>query len=100
MKFHPPSFLLGVGLTSAVFAARGRLRPVVVEISALGVHLVRVGRGLVERQRENAEDLWAEVEERVRDRTRHARSKRAAEQASNLNGHHAYVNGPSASRAS
>jgi thioredoxin reductase len=73
MKFHTPSFLLGVGLTSAAFAARARLRPVVVEVAALGVHLGRLARGLVERQREDVEDLWAEVEERVRDRARAAR---------------------------
>lgn len=93
MKFHTPSFLLGVGVTTAVFTARARLRPVVVEVSALGVHLARVGRGLVERQRENLEDLWAEVEQRVRERGVEARRRREAQAT---NGHIAYVNGPSA----
>lgn len=75
MKFHPPSFLLGVGLTAAAFAARARIRPVIVEISALGLHLSRLGRGVFERQREAWEDLWAEVQERARveeDRRREA----------------------------
>lgn len=76
MKFHTPSFLLGVGMTAAVVASRERLRPVVVEVSALGVHLSRLGRALFERQREHAEDLWAEVEERVRERGREARRRR------------------------
>ena len=92
MKFHTPSFLLGVGVTAAAFGARARLRPVVVEISALGVHLARVGRGLVERQRENVEDLWAEIDERVRERGREARQRRAAQAT---NGQRVYVNGPS-----
>jgi hypothetical protein len=68
MKFHAPSFLLGVGLTAAAVAARGRLRPVVVEVGALGVHLGRLGRTLLEQRREEIEDLRAEVEERLRER--------------------------------
>ncbi len=79
MKFHAPSFLLGAAVTSAVWASRGRLRPVVVELSALGLHLARLGRSLAGRQREDLEDLWAEVEERVRVRVlRRRRSRRAA----------------------
>jgi hypothetical protein len=81
MKFHPPSFLLGVGLTAAAMSARPRLRPVAVEIGALAVHLARLGRGLVERQREEVEDLWAEVEGRVRARAGEERRRRGAIQA-------------------
>lgn len=98
MKFHMPSFLLGVGVASAAFSARGRLRPVVVELSALGVHLARLGRGVIERQRESAEDLWAEVEQRVRDRAHEARGRRAASHQNGHNGQRTYVNGPSAVR--
>jgi hypothetical protein len=65
MKFHAPSFLLGAGLTAAVIAARGRLRPVAAAVVALGVHLGRLARSIVERRREDLEDLWAEVEARV-----------------------------------
>jgi hypothetical protein len=77
MKLHAPSFLLGVGLTAAVMSSRSRLRPVAVELSALGVHLARLGRSLVARQREDLEDLWAEVEERVRERAVGERARRA-----------------------
>jgi hypothetical protein len=80
MRFHTPSFLLGVGVAAAGMATRTRLRPVVVEVSALGVHLGRLGRALVERQWEHAEDLWAEVGERVRERDGDARERRAATQ--------------------
>lgn len=76
MKFHAPSFLLGVGLTSAFVSTRGRLRPVFVELSALGLHLGRLGRSLAGRQREDLEDLWAEVEERVRARVAEATTER------------------------
>jgi hypothetical protein len=76
MRFHAPSFLLGVGVTAVVVATRDRLRPVVVEASALGVHLSRLGRALFERQREHAEDLWAEIDERVREHGREARRRR------------------------
>jgi hypothetical protein len=78
MNFHTPSFLLGVGVAVAVMSTRERLRPVVVELSALGVHLGRLGRAIVERQWEHVEDLWAEVGERVRDRDEDARERRAA----------------------
>ncbi len=66
MKFHPPSFLLGFGSAVVVVATARRLKPAVVEIAALGLHLGRLGRAVVERQREHAEDIWAEVEERAR----------------------------------
>ena len=78
MRFHGPSFLLGVGVTSAFVATRGRLRPVFVELSALGLHLARLGRSLAGRQREDLEDLWAEVEERVRARAGAAAAERHA----------------------
>jgi hypothetical protein len=73
MRFHAMSFLLGVGLTAALVKARGRLKPVAVEVTALGVHLLRLGRSLVEREREDLEDVWAEVEERLRERARATR---------------------------
>jgi len=77
MKFHAPSFLLGVGVTAAFVATRTRLRPVAVELAALGTHLGRVARGIAERQREDLEDLWAEVGERVRVRAREGRKAAA-----------------------
>lgn len=92
MKFHAPSFLLGVGVTTVALTARDRLRPVVVEIAALGVHLTRLGTGLALRRREDLEDLWAEVEERVRQRDRSAREHRERAE----NGGRVAVNGASA----
>jgi hypothetical protein len=83
MKFHAPSFVLGVAVTSGLWASRGRLRPVAVELSALGVHLARIARSLAGRQREDLEDLWAEVENRLRVRTREAADRRAAAHTGN-----------------
>jgi hypothetical protein len=77
MRFHAPSFLLGVGVTATVVVTRDRLRPVAVELGALGLHLGRLGRSLVEREREELEDLWAEVEARVRERVRAEKQLRA-----------------------
>lgn len=70
MKFHVPSFLLGFATAAALIGARAALRPVLVELGALGVHLGRIGRAVVERQRENIEDLFAEIEETARQRSR------------------------------
>lgn len=77
MKFHPPSFVLGFGSAVVIMATRHRLRPVVVELSALGLHLARVTRALAERQREHVEDLRAEIEERVRERIQGRRRTKA-----------------------
>lgn len=77
MKFHTPSFILGFGSAIVVVATGRRLRPVAVELAALGLHFGRMGRALIERQREHAEDLWAEVEDRVRQRADDRRRKRA-----------------------
>jgi hypothetical protein len=70
MRFHVPSFLLGVGLTAALVKSRNRLQPIAVEITALSVHVGRLARSLIERGREDLEDVWAEVEERLRERAR------------------------------
>ncbi len=69
-KFHPTSFALGVGLTAAAIASRRRLRPVFIELAAVGLHLGRLGVAVLDRQREGVEDLWAEVEQRARGRAR------------------------------
>ncbi|WP_206079423.1 hypothetical protein [Polyangium spumosum] len=86
MKFHTPSFMLGFGSAVVVMGTARRLKPAVVEIGALGLHLARLGRAVVERQREHAEDLWAEVE----DRARHLRQapRRARKGATSGNGKH------------
>ncbi|WP_437758651.1 hypothetical protein [Sorangium sp. So ce1389] len=90
MRFHPPSFALGVGSAVLLMGKKQHLRPVAVEIAALGLHLGRLGLALVERQREHAEDLWAEVVERARRRAggpaRRERSPRRTNGASALHG--------------
>lgn len=70
MRFHVPSFLLGFGAAAVLIGARSALRPAFVEITALGVHLGRLGRAVISRQREHWEDLFAEVEEAARRRAR------------------------------
>jgi hypothetical protein len=72
MKFHATSFALGFGTAVVLGATRERLRPVGVEISAFALHLARIGRAMLERQRENAEDLLAEIEDRARQRAQGA----------------------------
>ncbi len=68
MKFHTPSFLMGFASATVIAVTGKRLKPVAVELGALGLHLAHLGWGLVERQREHVEDLWAEIEERKRER--------------------------------
>jgi len=70
MKFHTPSFLMGFASATVIAMTGKRLRPVAVELGALGLHLGHLTWGVVERQREQVEDLWAEIHERVRERRR------------------------------
>ncbi|WP_233560930.1 hypothetical protein [Sorangium cellulosum] len=90
MRFHPPSFALGVGSAVLLMSKKQHFRPVIVEVAALGVHLGKLGLALVERQREHAEDLWAEVAERARRRAaggaRRERAPRKSNGASALHG--------------
>lgn len=81
MKFSASSFVLGVATATAVMATHKRLRPVVVELAALGVQLSHVARSILERQREHGEDLFAEIKERVRVRERGTRKKPAEQPA-------------------
>ena len=99
--FDLTSFLIGAGGATALVAARQHLRPVVVELAAAGIHFGKIGLGLLERQREHAEDLWAEIDERVKERVQGhgARASRAARQGhgSKGEGHRAtaHANGAS-----
>lgn len=74
MKFHPPSFVVGFASATVIAVTGKRLKPVAVELGALGLHLGHLAWGVVERQREHVEDLWAEISERARER-RHAHSE-------------------------
>jgi hypothetical protein len=71
VRFHVPSYLLGVASATTVMAFPKRFRPILVEMAALGQVVVRTGRTLLERQREAFEDLWAEINERATQRMRH-----------------------------
>jgi hypothetical protein len=79
----------GVLVASAGMATRERLRPVAVEIAALALHLARLGRAVLERQRENLEDLWAEVEQRAHDRALGDRPRGDRPAPARTNGAHA-----------
>jgi hypothetical protein len=80
MKFHLPSFLIGVGSATLARALAPRLRPVVVELGAVWLQMLQLSRGLLERQRETGEDLWAEVQHRAKERAK-GLSARAAKRA-------------------
>ena len=70
MRFHLPSYLLGVASAATVMSFPKRFRPVVVEAAALGQIFIRTGQTLLARQREAFEDLWAEISERATQRMR------------------------------
>ena len=74
MKFHTPSFLTGFACATLIAMTGKRLKPVAVELGALGMHLGHLGWGVIERQREHIEDLWAEIGERTHAR-RHIRAE-------------------------
>ena len=73
MTFHLPSYLLGFATGAAIVGAHDALRPLAVELGALGLQVVRAGRALVERQKESLEDLRADIEERFHIRLRRVR---------------------------
>lgn len=80
MKFHTPSFLMGFASATVLAMTGKRLKPIAVELGALGLHLGHLGWGVIERQREYVEDVWAEMEERARDRKRRSSAERGAQQ--------------------
>jgi hypothetical protein len=64
--FDFKSFLLGLGGAAVVIVFGKQLRPVLVELASTCIHFGRLGYAIVERQREHAEDLWAEIGDRAR----------------------------------
>jgi hypothetical protein len=73
VTFHLPSYLLGCATGAAIVGAHDALRPLAVELGALGLQVARAGRALVERQKESLEDLRADIEERFHVRLRRVR---------------------------
>jgi hypothetical protein len=72
MKFHLPSYLLGVATGASGAALAPRLRPVVVEITA-GCYRIADAIGVrIARTRENLSDLLAEARARARSKLRPA----------------------------
>ena len=74
MRFHLPSFLLGVAAGASGAAVAPRVRPIVLEIATgcyrvIDATMLRIARG-----REDFSDLLAEARARARDR----RSKNGA----------------------
>src|SRR5262249_53550310 len=74
VRFHLPSYLLGVLSAAAADEVRGRFRPVIVESAAVASVVWIRCREVVERQKENIEDLWADVHDRARDKMRRKRA--------------------------
>ncbi len=77
MKFHTPSFLIGIAIAAGAVVTRERLRPIAIEVGALALQLSRLAYGLVARQREEVEDLVAAIDERVRERLRTSKGSSA-----------------------
>jgi hypothetical protein len=66
MIFHLPSFLLGCVTGVGLKAAAPRLKPVMVELAAVGYRLVDVLSSRAVRGREAFEDILAEARARAR----------------------------------
>ena len=66
MRFHFPSFMLGMGAgVAAVFVGR-RLRPVLVEVATAGYQLADAVAARVAMVQEDVDDVFAEARARAR----------------------------------
>lgn len=70
MKFHLPSFLLGVATGASGATLSHRLRPVVLELATGCYRVYDAAMLRVARARENTSDLFAEARARARDHMR------------------------------
>jgi hypothetical protein len=79
MKFHLPSYLLGVATGASGAALAPRLRPLVLEIATTCYRASEEVMFRIARAREDISDLFAEARARARTRTqrRHARREGA-----------------------
>lgn len=68
MKFHLPSYLLGVATGASGAALASRLRPVVLELATGCYRVYDAALYRLARARENTADLFAEARARARDR--------------------------------
>ncbi len=76
MRFHLPSFLLGVATGASGATLAPRLRPVVLEIATGCYRMYDAAMLKVARARENASDLFAEARARAREQLRERNGKR------------------------
>ena len=66
MKFHLPSFLLGVVAGAGAKAIAPRLRPVFLELATTGYRIAQALGTQAARRREDLQDLLAEARARAR----------------------------------
>jgi hypothetical protein len=72
MKFHVPSFLLGCVTGAGLKTIAPRLKPVALEIVALGYRIIDMVATKAARGREDVADLLAEARARARQATEKA----------------------------
>jgi len=73
MRFHLPSYLLGVATGASAAALAPRLRPLVLELATGCYRIADAVMVRIARSRENVSDLLAEARARARGRIARAR---------------------------
>ena len=73
MRFHLPSYLLGVATGASAAALAPRLRPLLLELATSCYRIADAVMVRVARSRENVSDLLAEARARARGRIARAR---------------------------
>jgi hypothetical protein len=76
MRVHGPSVAIGFSAALLVVFASRRLRPVAIEMGALVVEIVKLGRLAIELPREYIEDFQCEVLHRRAEKARMRREER------------------------
>ncbi len=80
MKFHLPSFVLGVATGASGAAIAPRLRPLVLEIATGCYRVFDIAMLKLARGRENLSDLFAEARAQARHRLRFEAARGRAQQ--------------------
>ena len=76
MRVHGPSIAIGFSAAMLVAFVARRLRPVAIEMGALMVEVVQMGRLVIELPREYLEDLQCDVFHRRAENSRKRREER------------------------
>jgi hypothetical protein len=66
VKFHLPSFLMGIAVGAAGAALAPRLKPVLLELATAGYKVIDAVAAKLAMKREDLEDLLAEAKARAR----------------------------------